>query len=185
MDVLYVLDPGPTGSIGDLAWVLRARPEGRIKTLVVQGVLMNDLSAAADLVLPGATYLEKDACYTNEQGLVQAASQALPPPGDSMEDWQILVNVGVTLGVGLSYTTSAHIRADIAEAMPDRPGYADLPRLAFNRPAVARNWLQTSNPSERYKWDALFKDLPPVKFKGSAEPTSRRDLDEEAGQRKV
>ena len=166
VDVLYVLDPGPTGSIGDVSWAIEARAAGRIKLLVVQGVLMNDLTTAADLVLPGATYLEKDACYTNEQGIVQAASQAVTPPGDAMEDWQILVNVGVTLGVGLTYTSSAHIRADIAAAMPDRPGYADLPALAFARPVVARTWLQTSNPSERWKWDALFKDLPPVKFKG-------------------
>ena len=168
VDALYVLDPGPAGSIGDVAWAIEARAEGRLKALVVQGVLMNDLSAAADLVLPGATYLEKDACYTNEQGLVQAASQALVPPGDAMEDWQVLVNVGVALGVGLAYASSAHVRADIAAAMPDRPGYAELPQLAFSRPAAARNWLQTSNPSERWKWDALFKDLPPVKFEGKA-----------------
>ena len=178
VDVLYVLDPGPAGSIGDVSWVIEARAQGRIKRLVVQGVLMTDLAAAADLVLPGATYLEKDACYTNEQGLVQAASQAVAPPGDAREDWRILVDVGVTLGVGFTYTSSAHVRADIAAAMPDRPGYADLPQLAFGRPAVARTSLQTSNPSERWKWDALFKDLPPVKFKGKPEAAPRTDAEE-------
>ena len=80
-----------------------------------------------------------------------------------MEDWQILVNVGVSLGVGLSYTSSAHVRADIAAAMADRPGYADLTRIAFARPVDARTWLQASNPSERWKWETLFKDRPPEK----------------------
>ncbi len=178
VDVLYVLDPGPAGSIGDLSWVIEARAQGRIRLLVVQGVLMTDLAAAADLVLPGATYLEKDACYTNEQGIVQAASRAIAPPGDAMEDWQILVNVGAALGAGVAWASTAEIRADVAAAMPDRPGYADLPRLAFAKPAIARTWLQTSNPSERWKWDALFKDLPPVKFKGKAETSPRRDLDD-------
>jgi len=111
---------------------------------------------------------------------VQAAAQAVAPPGDAMEDWQILVNVAITLGVGLSYGSSAHIRSDIAAAMPNEPGYADLPRLAFARPVVARTWLQTSNPSERWKWDTLFKDLPPVKFKGGTEPSSTRGLDKDA-----
>ena len=30
----------------------------------------------------------------------------------------------------------------------------------------ARHWLQASNPSERWKWDFMFQDLPPVKFEG-------------------
>jgi hypothetical protein len=28
----------------------------------------------------------------------------------------------------------------------------------------AKNWLQASNPSERWKWDVMFQDLAPVKF---------------------
>jgi hypothetical protein len=86
----------------------------------------------------------------------------------------------VSLGVGLSYASSAHVRSDIAAAMGDRAGYADLTRIVFARPVNARTWLQTSNPSERWKWDTLFKDLPPVKFEGTAEPSSRRDLDPDA-----
>lgn len=170
---VYVLDPGPAGSIGDLSWLIEARRNGAVKMLAVQGIVLTDLARAADFVLPGASYLEKDACYTNDKGRVQAAARAVAPPGDAMEDWQVLVNVGISLGVPLSYTSSAHIRAEIAAAMPDSPGYADLPALVFARPVVARTWMQTSNPSERWKWDTLFKDQPPVKFKGSPEPTSR------------
>ena len=175
VSAVYVFDAGPVGSLGDVSWLVEARKSGAIKVLAVQGILLTELARAADFVLPGASYLEKDACYTNDKGMVQAAAQAVTPPGDAMEDWQVLVNVAVSLGVGLSYTSSAHIRADIAAGMPGRPGYADISRIAFARPAVARTWLQTSNPSERWKWDTLFKDLPPVKFKGSASPTSAED----------
>ena len=41
--------------------------------------------------------------------------------------------------------------------------YAEAANLVFTRPVPARNWLQASNPSERWKWDFLFQDLPPVK----------------------
>jgi len=34
----------------------------------------------------------------------------------------------------------------------------------------ARHWLQASNPSERWKWDFMFQDLPPVK--GNVDPTA-------------
>jgi hypothetical protein len=40
----------------------------------------------------------------------------------------------------------------------------------FSRPVAARTWLQMSNPSERWKWDFLFQDLPPVK--GALDPSS-------------
>ena len=156
--LVYVLDPGPTGSIGDMNWLIEARRTGRVKTLAVQGPVEDELTRAADFVLPGATYLEKDACYTNDQGRVQAAVRAIAPPGDAMEDWQILVNVGVTMGVALSYSSSGQVRAAIATAMAGRPGYGELAQIAFARPAIAGNWLQTSNPSERWKWEAMFKD---------------------------
>jgi NADH-quinone oxidoreductase subunit G len=118
-------------------------------------------------VLPGASYVEKEATYTNDQGRLQAAARVMQPPADAMEDWQILVNLGVSLGVPFTYTSAAHVRADIARQLSDVPAYAAIIDLVFRRPVAARSWLQVSNPSERWKWDFLFKDLPPVKFKGT------------------
>jgi predicted molibdopterin-dependent oxidoreductase YjgC len=169
---LFVFDPGPAGSIGDLSWVIAARASGALPLLIVQGVLMTDLARAADIVLPGASSFEKDASYVNYQARVQAASRALPAPGDAQEDWQIFVNLGLALGVTLDYTASAQVRADVADAMSANPAYTGVATLAFARPITARHWLQASNPSERWKWDVMFQDLPPVKFAGRPEPSS-------------
>jgi NADH-quinone oxidoreductase subunit G len=108
---LYVFDPGPAGSIGDVSWVMDARRSGKLALLIVHGVLMTDLARAADVVLPGAAFVEKDAAYVNQQGRLQGAARALTPPGDAQEDWQIFVNVGVALGVPLDYAASAAVRA--------------------------------------------------------------------------
>jgi NADH-quinone oxidoreductase subunit G len=170
---LYAFDPGPSGSIGDLSWVVAARGAGTLPLLIVEGVLMNEVAKAADFVLPGASYIEKDATYTNEQGRLQAAARVMDPPNEAMEDWQILVNLGVSLGVPFTYTSAAHLRSDIAARMVDVPRYAAISELVFRKPVAARSWLQVSNPSERWKWDFLFQDLPPVKFKGQPEPSSR------------
>jgi hypothetical protein len=35
--------------------------------------------------------------------------------------------------------------------------------MPFARAMSARSWLQASNPSERWKWDFMYQDLPPVK----------------------
>jgi NADH-quinone oxidoreductase subunit G len=159
---LYVLDPGAPGSIGDLSWAVAARRSGALPLLIVQGVVASPLTEAADFVLPGSAYVEKDALYTNEQGRVQAASRAIVPPGEALEDWQILTNLARSLGLPLAYQSGQEVRRAIGSAMPGSP-YAGADAMVFTRPVPARNWLQASNPSERWKWDFMFQDLPPVK----------------------
>ncbi|MEO6236054.1 MAG: 2Fe-2S iron-sulfur cluster-binding protein [Vicinamibacterales bacterium] len=161
---LFVFDPGPAGSIGDLSWVVAARVAGKLPLLIVQGVLMTDLARAADIVLPGACSLEKDGAYVNQQGILQAAARVFAAPGDAQEDWKIFVNLAVALGSTLDYSTAAHVRADLARAVAGNETYADLAGLSFARPVGARTWLQASNPSERWKWDVMFQDVAPVKF---------------------
>ena len=160
--VVYVLDPGPAGSLGDTSWLIAARLSGVLPLLIVQGVVMTELAAAADIVLPGSAYVEKDALYTNDQGRVQSASRAIAPPGEAIDDWEILVNLGRSLGLTLAFGSTSDVRRALAVAMPGTP-YADADLLVRTRPVPARNWLQASNPSERWKWDFLYQDLPPVK----------------------
>jgi NADH-quinone oxidoreductase subunit G len=166
VSALYVFDPGPDGSIGDTAWIIAARAAGRLPLLIVQGVLLNDLARAADFVLPGGSYAEKEASYTNDQGRLQGTSRAIPLPGEAMEDWQILVNLSAALGVPFPYTHPAHVRAEIAAQLPNVAELAGITSLAFAPPISAHHWLQASNPSERWKWDFLYQDLPPTKFAG-------------------
>ena len=77
---LYVFDPGPDGSLGDVSWILTARAAGKLPLLIVQGVLLTDLARAADFVLPGASFAEKEASYTNDQGRLQGTARAMAPP---------------------------------------------------------------------------------------------------------
>jgi NADH-quinone oxidoreductase subunit G len=174
--VLYVLDPGPDGSIGDTDWILGARAAGRIPTLVVQGVLHTPLADAADIVLPGSAFVEKDATYTNMTGRVQATSRAIPPPGEAGEDWQILLKVGIALGASVSFGSAPAVREAMSQALSAVPAYGALRSVAFSRPVSARHWLQASNPSERWKWDFMFQDLPPVKFGDDYGPLARADV---------
>jgi NADH-quinone oxidoreductase subunit G len=169
---LYVFDPGPDGSIGDVSWVIEARKSGKLPLLIVHGVLMTALAQAADIALPGTAWVEKDAAYVNMDGRLQGAARAMIAPGEAQEDWQVFVNVGLALGLAMTYTSSAAVRAELASALSGQPRYAGLANLAFARPIAAKTWLQASNPSERWKWDFMFQDLPPVKFAGMPGATS-------------
>jgi len=160
---LYVIDPGPEDSLGDTQWVLDARKAGTLPLLVVQGVLMTPLAAAADIVLPGAAWVEKEATYTNDRGLLQATAAVIAAPGDAREDWLVLTQVAAELGVAMAYSHAGAVRSAIAADMAGTPGFAAITEVTFPRPLAARTWLQTSNPSERWKWDHMFQDLPPVK----------------------
>jgi NADH-quinone oxidoreductase subunit G len=164
VSTLFVLDPGPAGSLGDVAWAVEARQSGKLATLIVEGVVFTPLAQAADIVLPGACWVEKDASYTNAQGRLQAASRVIPPPGEALEDTALLLRLANACGAVLPFASAADVRADIAAAIGGEPGLAGIDALSFTRPSSARHWLQASNPMERQKWDHMFHDLPPVKF---------------------
>jgi NADH-quinone oxidoreductase subunit G len=165
---LYVFDPGPPASLGDVSWVVAARENGRLPLLIVQGVTHSELTAAADLVLPGSTSFEKDATYTNDQGRVQGAAAVIAPPGDAQDDCLILANFAMLFGGTVS--TPERARTEIAAELIHLQAYGVLQQMTFSRPLSLRAWLQSSNPSERWKWDHLFQDNPP--FKGALDPSS-------------
>jgi NADH-quinone oxidoreductase subunit G len=164
VQVLYVFDPGPDGSIGDVSWILDARRAGRIPLLVYQGVLMTALAREADVVLPGSSWVEKDSTFTNDQGRVQAAGRVFAAPADARDDREIFLALAKAVGAALPFASVAEVRSALADALASNPAYADLRAITFARPVSAKNWLQGSNPSERWKWDFMFQDLPPVKF---------------------
>jgi NADH-quinone oxidoreductase subunit G len=163
---LYVFDPGPAGSIGDLSWIASARQSGKLSLLVYQGVMMTELAAAADIVLPGSAWVEKDGTYTNDQGRVQPAAKVFSAPGDAMDDRDIFMRVAEALGQPMPWKSSADVRAAIAAQLKDNPGYAALDSISFARPVTARHWLQASNPSERWKWDFMFQEVNTQKWDG-------------------
>jgi NADH-quinone oxidoreductase subunit G len=174
--VLYVFDPGPDGSIGETDWIVAARAAGKIRTLIVQAALKTPLADAADILLAGSAFVEKDATYTNMTGHVQGTSRVIPPPGDAGEDWQILAKLGVVFGTNVAYTSASALREAIANSLPNLPNYAVLRTMTFSRPVSARSWLQASNPSERWKWDFMFQDLPPIKFGEDFGPLPRAEV---------
>jgi NADH-quinone oxidoreductase subunit G len=163
VEVLYVLDPGPDGSMGDVSWLVQARKSGRLPVLVYEGVQSTELARAADVVLPGSAWVEKNATYTNDKGLLQAASKVINPPGEAVDDWQIITSVAVALGLPFTYKSSQEVRAAITEALRGTTGYDALAGQTFNRPLPLDHWLLASNPMERWKWNVMFQDVPPVK----------------------
>jgi predicted molibdopterin-dependent oxidoreductase YjgC len=62
----------------------------QLEYLVAQDIFMNETNAYADVILPAASFAEKDGTFTNSDRRVQRVRKALDPPGDARPDWTIL-----------------------------------------------------------------------------------------------
>ncbi|MGY2735649.1 NADH-quinone oxidoreductase subunit NuoG [Sphingomonas sp. UYP23] len=80
-------------------------------------------AAAADVILPGASYAEKSGTYVNLEGRVQRGERAVFPPGDARDDWTILRALSAVLGKTLPFDTIEELRANMAS---DTPALANL-----------------------------------------------------------
>lgn len=71
-----------------------------------------DLGAhRADVILPGAAFVEKKATYVNMEGLSQQANPAILPPGEAKEDWKIIRALSEKLGKPLPFNTLEQLQA--------------------------------------------------------------------------
>jgi NADH-quinone oxidoreductase subunit G len=104
-------------------------------------------AAAADVVLPGASYAEKSGTYVNLEGRVQRGNRAVFPPGDAREDWTIFRALSEQLGSVLPFDTLDELRAAMA---------LDCPELA-NEGLVTYAW---NPPSLDTKAEAVIESYP-------------------------
>ena len=73
---------------------------------------------AADIILPAASYAEKDGTYVNTEGRVQFAEKAVFAPGDAREDWTILRALADALGVSVGFDSFAGLQGAMIKAVP-------------------------------------------------------------------
>ncbi len=88
---------------------------------------------AADIILPGASYAEKDGTYVNTEGRVQFAEKAVFAPGDAREDWTILRALADALKVKVGFDSFAELQAAMIAEVPALGGegladYGKLPK---------------------------------------------------------
>ncbi len=86
---------------------------------------------AADIVLPGAAYTEKDGTYVNTEGRVQFAEKAVFAPGEAREDWTILRALADVLKVEVGFNSFAELGDAMVAEVPALgiEGLADYGKL--------------------------------------------------------
>jgi predicted molibdopterin-dependent oxidoreductase YjgC len=134
---LYVFGENPMLSDPDINHVRHALES--LDMLVVQDLFMTETAELADVLLPGASFAEKDGTFTNSERRVQLLRRAIRQPGDSLPDWQIIVGLArhlIDAGVlgdraaavaaaphgGWDYSSPAQVMDEIAAVTPSYGG---------------------------------------------------------------
>lgn len=91
----------------------------KIEFMVVQDIFMSDTAKYAHVVLPAASFAEKNGTFTNTERKVQRIRKAIDPVGDSKEDWWIICEVAKRMGKkGFDFESVEDIMNEISSLTP-------------------------------------------------------------------
>ncbi len=98
--------------------------------LVVADMFLTETAKLAAVVLPAASFAEKEGTFTNFEGRVQAVRKAIEPAGDSLPDWEIIVKLASRMGYSMPYSSPGQVMDEIEELVPlyQRLAYTDFER---------------------------------------------------------
>ncbi len=117
---MYITGENPLISDPDLNHEREAME--RLEFLVVQDIFINETSEYADVLLPAASYAEKDGTFTNTERRVQLLRKAIQPIGESRPDWEIISELSSAMGYKMSYRGTYEIMEEIALLTPSYAG---------------------------------------------------------------
>ncbi len=95
----------------------------KLDFFVAQDVFLSETAALADVVLPAASFAEKDGTFTNTERRVQRVRKAIQPAGNSRPDWWITSQIAVNMGQsGFQHRGPEQIMEEIAMLTPQYRG---------------------------------------------------------------
>jgi len=120
MDALWVMGENPVVSDPDAGHVKKALE--KLDFLVVQDIFLTPTARLADVVLPGASFAEKDGTFVNTERRITRVRRAVDPVGESKADWEIIQAVSTAFGYDMAYESPEKIFNEIASLTPSYAG---------------------------------------------------------------
>ena len=138
---MYIIGEDPMRSDPNINQVKKALE--KLEFLVVQEIFMNKTAEFADVILPGASFAEKNGTFTNSERRIQRVRKAIEPLGHCRPDWKIICDISNRMGYRMKYKDTDQVMDEIASLTPIYAG------ISFKR--VDKNGLQ---------WPCLDKKHP-------------------------
>ncbi len=117
---LFVFGENPMRSDPDINHVEHCLRH--VDFLVVQDLFLTETAALADVVLPGASFAEKDGTFTSTERRVQRVRKAVDPIGQSRPDWEILAELLRLLGRTEEYANASEVFDEMRALTPTHAG---------------------------------------------------------------
>ncbi len=117
---LYIVGENPMVSDPDLNHAQKSLE--KLDFLVVQDIFMTETAQLADVVLPSASFAEKEGTFTNTERKVQRVRRALAPPGAAKTDSDIIGELSGRMGYPMAYADSRAVMEEIASVTPSYCG---------------------------------------------------------------
>ena len=169
---LYLVGENPVISEANASHAIEAMEKAEF--LVVQDIFMTETAELADVVLPAATFAEKEGTFTNTERRVQRVREVLKPLGEAKPDWWITCELAKRLdGKGFDFSEPKQVMQEIATVVPSYQG------ITYER--LERGGLQWPCPSEDHPGTPILhtEKFGTASGKGKFMPLSYRKSGEE------
>ncbi|OGP66570.1 MAG: formate dehydrogenase subunit alpha [Deltaproteobacteria bacterium RBG_16_44_11] len=117
---IYIMGENPLLSDPDLHHVKKELQ--KLDLLIVQDIFLTETAELADVVLPSASFAEKDGTFTNTERRVQRIRKIVDAPGEAKADWEIICGLSTQMGYPMKYASAKEIFEEIVTVTPSYAG---------------------------------------------------------------
>jgi formate dehydrogenase major subunit len=119
---MYIVGENPMMSDANLRHAEKALKN--LDFLVVQDIFPTETTALADVILPSASFAEKEGTFSATDRRVQRVRKAIEPPGEARADFEVVADLSKRLGYDMGEVTSESIMDEAASLTPQYKGYS-------------------------------------------------------------
>ncbi len=168
---IYMVGENPVLSEANASHVEEAIE--KLDFLVCQDIFLSETARLADVVLPAASFAEKEGTFTNTERRVQRVRKAIEPVGDSKPDSWIVCELAKRMGAqGFDFTGPEQIFEELARVTPSYSGisYERIEQEGLQWPCPTPDHPGTPRlHTERFATPSGKGRFMPLEYKESAE----------------
>ena len=165
IQAMVLVGENPLLSDPDISHVREAL--SKLNFFVVQDIFLTETAELADVVLPGASFAEKDGTFTNTERRVQRIHKAIEPVGEARPDWWITCELARRMGgKGFEFSSPSDIMKEIARVTPSYAG------ISYSR--IEKEGLQWPCPGKDHPGTPILHTAGFTRGKGRFTPLEYR-----------
>jgi formate dehydrogenase alpha subunit len=172
---LYIVGTDPMMAIPDVNSLKKALEKASF--LVVQDIFLSEIGKLADVVLPAATWVEREGTHTYVDRRVQRIDKVVDPVGEAKPDWWIICQLAKRMGYEekFNYTSANEIFEEIRKCVPQykgityerlkkTPGGIHWPCPSEEHPGTPTMFLQKFNTTDSLGHFQAVEFKPPAEL---------------------